>query len=708
MTSPEKFILRVHFDGQRTYKTLAIGPSTTAADLRLRVAKKLLLNEAQVKHFVVVLLTKRRPALASRVRNRESAGSSTHLASGDSSRPDGEEGVDVGAAKQGVMGLPVSPHSLESQLRQHWDGARVLEDGEILHDLIETDRLLRGSPSVARSTDDGKGKEKEKGRRLIRRQSSFGEFSNEGYLMFMFKDRRTPLDLGTTFCGSSGEEEEELEWFQVGNKQSGNGNNDNEECVNDGTDDPALASVSSFELDASAGFLSHGRSPSERLTLGMPLEPENRIARRICALPTEPVSSNITEWSLEDLSISIDDDTGTSRNSSDNLKAQAPNVNGGYLFRRSRSNPAIWYRRWCIVHEDSLWCCKSRALQRHILRIPLAHAEITVPTEASQHRIMRNCFEVGTARRAFAFRARDAYERNRWLKMLTHHVQVSNENESIKLAEIIVGDQEYRTSCAEENRLMRVSSSLTQLLEDEGARQIFAQCLREWQCEEGLYFYCDVDDWSSAVAQVALEWSSRHGSNDERESMERASAGTSTRESSMRPTSSRYEAMQGTLWDGRENRRANQSFITRAAELWERAQEIYDTFLEPGKAEHEVSSQLAARNSIKAALDAYRRNNQANVSENENAPSADRQSSVDGSYSTANQGDAAGGAEEERVQSVMEKLPPAQLFCSLQAHVLEDLRRGAFQRFIGTPEGLRKLALLPLQRPSKQFDARMM
>ena len=133
------------------------------------------------------------------------------------------------------------------------------------------------------------------------------------------------------------------------------------------------------------------------------------------------------------------------------------------------------------------------------------------------------------------------------MKRLNQRARISNENESMKLAEIIMGDHEYRTSCAEESRLLRVTSSITALLEDEGARQIFAQCLREWQCEENLYFYCDVEEWSLAVAQLASEMSasepvrksgSSAGGGDSLKS--RSTTSTSTRDSSMRPTSGRF------------------------------------------------------------------------------------------------------------------------------------------------------------------------
>ena len=74
--------------------------------------------------------------------------------------------------------------------------------------------------------------------------------------------------------------------------------------------------------------------------------------------PSLQTPSKIPEWSPENLlgSISDHNDDGAGH---DNKKSTGGTA-GGYLFRRSQSDPLIWYRRWCIVRGDCLWCCKSR------------------------------------------------------------------------------------------------------------------------------------------------------------------------------------------------------------------------------------------------------------------------------------------------------------------------------------------------------------
>ena len=100
------------------------------------------------------------------------------------------------------------------------------------------------------------------------------------------------------------------------------------------------------------------------------------------------------------------------------------------------------------------------------------------------------------------FRARDSNERDRWMRVLQSHIQVAVQNERFRVAEVIVGEQEYRSSQLDESRLERVTSSLTCLLKDEGARQIFDKYLCKYHCQEGLWFYYDVEHWRMAAEQL--------------------------------------------------------------------------------------------------------------------------------------------------------------------------------------------------------------
>ena len=136
--------------------------------------------------------------------------------------------------------------------------------------------------------------------------------------------------------------------------------------------------------------------------LGLPLEPESRVvvqtARRARSMGHRHAQSKIPEWSPEDLAVNLSE-------TSDNQK-NAGVADGGYLFRRSQSDPLVWYRRWCVVRGDCMWCCKSRLSQRHIIKIPLAHTEVGPSSLAGKNRAMRQCFEINAARRVYMFRAK--------------------------------------------------------------------------------------------------------------------------------------------------------------------------------------------------------------------------------------------------------------------------------------------------------------
>ena len=103
--------------------------------------------------------------------------------------------------------------------------------------------------------------------------------------MLMFKDARIPLDLGSTFCGSSGEEAEDSEDGEdEEDGEYGEGGDHGEQHSGEDNDDPMSTSTASSSLSSSTSslrpvesLLSRGSSPSERFVLGLPLEPESRV-----------------------------------------------------------------------------------------------------------------------------------------------------------------------------------------------------------------------------------------------------------------------------------------------------------------------------------------------------------------------------------------------------------------------------------------------
>ena len=134
--------------------------------------------------------------------------------------------------------------------------------------------------------------------------------------------------------------------------------------------------------------------------------------------------------------------------------------------------------------------------------------------------------------------------------------------------------------------------------------------------------------------------------------------------------------------------------------------------MDSGAAELEISCKSAERKRIKAVLDGRRKGDAMRTAQ---ICSSSGSGSTDGKvYDTDRDREAvlappsgSGGSRvgidrsEDTVSdmSLQYNLPPVGLFCSVQATVLEELRCGAFQRFVGTPEGQRRLALLSVQSP---------
>ena len=124
----QRFILRVYFDGRRTYQTIAIERTTTAADLRSRVAKKLLLGEDKSRCYVIVMLTRRRPrgdrcgnsAAFRRRRARPGSGAGEQGTGGGENNV--AQGGDEKVSAERAIRSPWSarnPRSQRNRLRQH-------------------------------------------------------------------------------------------------------------------------------------------------------------------------------------------------------------------------------------------------------------------------------------------------------------------------------------------------------------------------------------------------------------------------------------------------------------------------------------------------------------------------------------------------------------------------------------------------------------
>ena len=578
-------LLRVYFDRKTTYKTVPIDATTTANDLQKIISKRL--PPEQAKDYIIVLLTRRRPdwhTLQTRV-------PSASITSED--------------------GRAAASRSLSNQLRRNWDGVHVLRQDQNLMELIEEDRRLRWPEKSELIDADSSGNNQ--------------GFDNSDYLMFVFKNSRIPLDVGCEFCGSSGEEEnneeDDEQEYEIDNEQDEEDEEEEEEAVNKDNQQKEQNNNTVASHHGSSTNVVHlrqmqtsgpctGSSESERFVLGLPLDPSKRLPyQKRRPSNWKPLIPN---WSPEDL---LDIETyGVQDNGlATETSSMTANTFSGYLLRRSQNEALVWYRRWCVVQNDTLWCCKAKHNQRHIIKIPLDHSvDVSLSESAHVNRSMRYCFEVKTNRRVYMFRARDSNERDRWMRVLQSHIQVAVQNERFRVAEVIVGEQEYRSSQLDESRLERVTSSLTCLLKDEGARQIFDKYLCKYHCQEGLWFYYDVEHWRMAAEQLNTDMnldeievnqmkdgqknakssvqldalSNSIGSTDAKDTYDtKDTTGTGT---SYRIGSGRFEGSVSMLWEQREMRREQQSLKARAIELLERAKDIYDTFMNSTTAQHEV------------------------------------------------------------------------------------------------------------------------
>ena len=713
-TKETRRLLRVFPDRHGSYKTVPITASSTAGDLRDIIAKKFLLTAEEADDYVILLLVRRRPQW----RREAAPPTSAHTKAASTS---------------------TASHELTLRLRRNWDGARTLKPHENLMDIIQEDRRLRwpGRPEPESAANTGSA-------------THHQGFDNNEFLMFIFKNGRIPLDVGNEFCGSSGEDGEEDD---EDDEDDDGDEGARERKRRESTEGGGSAATTKVQQPHGSHHHRHhhrhhpqqstpppmanghckGTSTCERFVLGLPLDPQRRLSYQ----PRRPSNWNASanNWSPENLvdvtMYGVNDDGGTLPMHNAMMAAAAHNNTtttmltggfSGYLLRRSQLQELVWYRRWCVIREDTLWWCKSRHNQRHIIKIPLTNIDVKISPDARTNRSMRYCFEVevNTTGRVYLFRARDSNERDLWLRALTEHIHVCHQNERVKLAEVIVSDQEYRASQLNEGRLDRVTASLAGLLKDDEARHIFAQCMCEWHCEESLYFYCDVEDWRVFAKQLNADMQAMHDVPKEGKDGSSGSDGVSTSgvggssgvedssgadatalsnaapipagsvddntQTSFRIGSSRFQASVSALWEQREHRREQHSFRARILELWDRAQAIYDMFMNSETAEFEVLIEISEKEKVRHILEQYHHDRSKDATDS----SSDAQDVAEESADSS-------GVHQRQRQRLLP--PPLDLFGTVQEKVMEDMRKGAYQRLIGSSEGRRRLALLSVHDP---------
>ncbi|CAM9860812.1 unnamed protein product [Ectocarpus sp. 12 AP-2014] len=122
----------------------------------------------------------------------------------------------------------------------------------------------------------------------------------------------------------------------------------------------------------------------------------------------------------------------------------------GYLQKKSRSDPNLWRRRWCILADDRLWLLRSKSEQSGRRRggggrshsfslalVPCVARAVNRPTAPS------HCFELHSQNRVHTFRAESRAKQVAWVGTLQRHARQAAEDSYMSVAEHMVCDEEY-------------------------------------------------------------------------------------------------------------------------------------------------------------------------------------------------------------------------------------------------------------------------
>ena len=144
------------------------------------------------------------------------------------------------------------------------------------------------------------------------------------------------------------------------------------------------------------------------------------------------------------------------------------------------------------------------------------------------------------------------------------------------------------------------------------------------------------------------------------------------------------------LWEQREYRREHQLFIARSLELWDRAKDIYDKFMNSATAQYEVLLERCEKDKVKQLLMSYfetEKNQDDQDFKNIGEQSDEKEEKVS---------EVGGETEDENSSSSSSSLlrptPPPSLFVKAQESVMEDMKKGVYPRFMASDEGKRGLA----------------
>ena len=151
----------------------------------------------------------------------------------------------------------------------------------------------------------------------------------------------------------------------------------------------------------------------------------------------------------------------------------------GYLLKKSRKDPNVWRRNFCILVDNQLWYISRMRLQafymqgrgngeyRYIWRskhrhIRLLRSHVTEPVEGSLNERIPHVIEIRTGQNEMhVFQAVSRHEQLKWIQAIAGQIVVRHESNYIEMAELIMCEEQ-------EARTRRFEESVCQVLDKTG------------------------------------------------------------------------------------------------------------------------------------------------------------------------------------------------------------------------------------------------
>eukprot|EP01039_Chlorochromonas_danica_P006976 gene6981-7718_t len=140
----------------------------------------------------------------------------------------------------------------------------------------------------------------------------------------------------------------------------------------------------------------------------------------------------------------------------------------GYLLRRSSRDQNLW-RKWYCILTDHLWCFGLNSQSARSLCIKLSgvirYKEGTITANQIQNII------INSTKRAHIFRVLDIDHQKKWIEELNWRTFFGADNESFKMAEVIITDEE-------KSRSQRFEKQLSCLLDIDS---VYEECFTDYR-----------------------------------------------------------------------------------------------------------------------------------------------------------------------------------------------------------------------------------